>query len=49
VCVKWTAEDARDLGFSVTVLWNLTRAVEPSSDEAVRKDLSARAVRIIGN
>ena len=49
VCVKWTAEDARELGFSVTVLWSLTRAVDPSSDEAVRKELSARAVKIIGN
>ena len=49
VCVKWTAEDARELGFSVTALWSLTRAVDPSSDEAVRRDLSARAIRIVGN
>jgi len=49
VCVKWTAEDARELGFSVTVLWNLTRAVDPSSDEAVRSGLSDRAIRIVGN
>lgn len=49
VCVKWTAEDARALGLGVTVLWNLTRAVDPSSDATVRNDLLARAVRIIGN
>jgi nicotinamidase/pyrazinamidase len=28
-CVKWTAEDAADLGFPTTVLWDLTRAVNP--------------------
>lgn len=33
-CVKWTAEDAVDLGFETTIIWDLTRAVDPSSDGA---------------
>ncbi len=47
VCVKWTAEDAQALGFNAVVLWNLTRAVDPSSDETVGNELTARGVSII--
>lgn len=47
VCVKWTAEDGAAAGFNVYVLWDLTRAVEPSSDDQVRESLMARDVKII--
>jgi nicotinamidase/pyrazinamidase len=46
VCVKWTAEDAAGAGFGVTFLWDLTRAVDPSSDDRVRADLEDAGVRV---
>ena len=46
-CVKWTAEDAAHEGFRVSVLWDLTRPVDPSSDDAVRHDLEAAGVKIL--
>lgn len=45
-CVKWSAEDAVDAGFSATVLWELTRSVDPASDVRVRADLERAGVRI---
>ena len=47
VCVKWTAEDAAEAGFKTTVLWDLTRPVDPGSDERVRADLEAAGCRIV--
>lgn len=44
VCVKWTAEDAADAGFGVVYLWDLTRAVDPSSDALLRSDFSERGI-----
>lgn len=46
VCVKWTAEDAREAGFDVVYLWDLTRAVDPSQDDRVRSELEAAGVTI---
>ena len=46
-CVKWTAEDAVDEGFRTTVLWDLTRPVDPASDAGTRADLEAKGVRIV--
>jgi nicotinamidase/pyrazinamidase len=46
-CVLWSAEDAADAGFSVHVLWDLTRPVDPGSDGAVRNALEARGVAIV--
>ncbi|NJD10362.1 MAG: nicotinamidase [Gemmatimonadetes bacterium] len=46
-CVKWSAEDAAAAGFRVTVLWDLTRPVDPRSDADVRRDLERVGVRII--
>ncbi len=46
VCVKWTAEDARDAGFEVVYLWDLTRAVDPTQDDRVRADLEEAGIRI---
>ena len=48
VCVKWTAEDAADLGFHTTVIWDLTRPVDPGSDADVRNALAARNVQMVG-
>jgi len=47
VCVKWTAKDSADLGFVTTVIWDLTRAVNPANDTSVRAFLTAAGVRII--
>ncbi len=46
VCVRWTAEDAAAAGFRTTVLWDLTRAVDPAADETVRAALAARGVAV---
>jgi nicotinamidase/pyrazinamidase len=46
-CVKWTAEDAADAGFRTTVLWNATRPVVPTSDDATRQALAAKAIRLL--
>jgi nicotinamidase/pyrazinamidase len=45
-CVKWTAEDAADLGFATTVLWDLTRAVNPAHDGVVSTALRGKRVQI---
>lgn len=47
VCVKWTAEDAAEAGFGVTFLWDLTRAVDPQTDDKVRADLEKAGVSIV--
>jgi nicotinamidase/pyrazinamidase len=46
-CVKWTAEDAAREGFQVYFLWDLTRAVDPSSDDQVRRDLESAGVKVL--
>jgi nicotinamidase/pyrazinamidase len=45
-CVKWSAEDAAAAGLRTTVLWDLTRPVDPASDDAVRRDLDQAGVEI---
>jgi nicotinamidase/pyrazinamidase len=45
-CVKWSAEDAAEAGFGTTVLWELTRPVDPASDARVRADLESAGVTI---
>ncbi len=47
-CVLWSAEDAADAGFRVRVLWDLTRPVDPTSDERVARALAARGVEVAG-
>lgn len=47
VCVRWTAEDAAELGFTTTVIWDLTRPVDPGTDADVEAALSGRRVRIV--
>jgi nicotinamidase/pyrazinamidase len=49
VCIKWTAGDAADAGFRTCVLWDLTRPVDPSSDERVRTDLEQHGVKVIAS
>jgi len=46
VCVNWTAVDAADLGFATTVIWDLTRPMNPGSDGRVRAALTDAGVRI---
>lgn len=46
-CVRWTAEDSVSAGFRTTVVWDLTRSVDPSGDEALRLDLEAGGVRVV--
>ncbi len=45
-CVRWTAEDARAMGFETAVLWDLTRSVEPAGDAALREAFGAAGVEI---
>jgi nicotinamidase/pyrazinamidase len=47
VCVRWSAEDAAAAGFETTVLWELTRPVDPGSDAAVRTAMIERGVRVV--
>ncbi len=46
-CVKWTAEDAAELGFETLVIWDLTRPVDSGADADVRAALSGAGVQII--
>jgi nicotinamidase/pyrazinamidase len=46
-CVKWSAEDAAAAGFVTTVLWDLTRPVDPSSDDGVLADLRAAGAKVM--
>ncbi len=45
-CVAWSAEDAREAGFETTVLWDLTRSVNPSGDAALETRLGSLGVEI---
>lgn len=46
-CAKWSAEDAADDGFEVTLLWDLTRPVDPDSNGKVRKALVKKGVTVV--
>ena len=46
-CVKWSAEDALELGFTTHVLWDLTRPVDASADDETQSSLAARGVHIV--
>jgi len=46
-CVKWSAEDAAAAGFETVVLWDVTRPVNPRSDDAVREALEDAGVGVI--
>ena len=45
-CVLWTAQDARDAGFRVRFLWDLTRPVSPAGDAPTRAALDAVGIDI---
>ena len=47
VCVLWTVQDALDLGFRASVLWDLSRPVTPASDDATRATLQAQGIGIV--
>ena len=47
VCVLWTAEDAATAGFATRFLWDLTRPVDESGDEATRAALEKAGVSIL--
>ncbi|MCX2524540.1 bifunctional nicotinamidase/pyrazinamidase [Larsenimonas rhizosphaerae] len=46
VCVLWSAEDSRYLGFQTHVLWSLTRPVTPESDQATKTRLQAGGITV---
>ena len=48
-CVRWSAEDAVDAGFATTVIWDLTRGVEPDSDDDVRAALLGKGVQMLSS
>jgi nicotinamidase/pyrazinamidase len=45
-CVRATAEDASELGFTATVLWELTQPVAAAADAATRAALERAGVQI---
>lgn len=45
-CVRWSAEDSVEAGFATHVLWELTRPVDPGSDNEVRAALVDLGIRI---
>jgi nicotinamidase/pyrazinamidase len=45
-CVRWTAEDAVDAGFETILLWELSRSVDPTGDDELRRELIDHGVRI---
>jgi nicotinamidase/pyrazinamidase len=46
-CVAWSAEDAMDAGFRVSVIWDLCRSIDPARDENLRNSLLARGIEIV--
>ncbi len=46
-CVRWTAEDGIAEGFRVTLLWDLTRSVDPTGDTDLRDGLTELGVEIV--
>lgn len=46
-CVKWSAEDAIGAGFRAHVLWDLTRAIYPETDEENERSLRGLGVEIL--
>jgi len=46
-CVKWTAQDAVDLGFHTSIIWDCTRPVDPSTDDSVHEALGAYGAQIL--
>lgn len=46
VCVRWTAEDSVDAGFDTTLVWDLSRSVDPSADDELRSALSDHGVHL---
>lgn len=46
-CVRWTAEDAAAAGFDTTMVWDLTRSVDPSGDDRLREELETAGVRLV--
>ncbi len=46
-CVKWSAQDAVEAGFRAWFLWDLTRPVDPASDNTVQDELRAHGVNIV--
>jgi nicotinamidase/pyrazinamidase len=47
VCVLWTAQDALELGFRASLLWDLSRPVTPASDTGTRTTLLAQGIAIV--
>ena len=47
VCVRATAEDAVELGFKTTVLWDLTQPVVAASDAVLRTSLERAGIAVI--
>ncbi|WP_093143873.1 nicotinamidase [Pseudoxanthomonas sp. GM95] len=47
VCVLWTAQDAREEGFRVSFLWDLTRPVTPEGDAPTRAALQDAGIVIV--
>ncbi len=46
-CVRWTALDGQKLGYKTYFVWDATKPVDPSSNDAIAKELKDNKVEII--
>ncbi len=46
-CVRWTAIDGQQLGYETYFIWDVTKPVNPASDEDVLKELKEYHIKII--
>ena len=46
-CVSWTAMDSVAAGFDTTIIWDLTRSVDPSGDAELEKRLTDTGIHIV--
>lgn len=46
VCVRWTARDAAAADFATFFIWDLTRPVDPATDDEVRQELKDLGVAV---
>ncbi len=47
VCALWTALDAVEFGFHTFFIWDMTRAVDPESDDDTESQLSEKKVKFV--
>ncbi len=46
-CVRWTALDGQQLGYKTYFVWDATKPVDPSTNDAIAKELKDNKVEVI--